>query len=309
MPCFFPVPTYRCRRTDVLSHNPHAFPDPILGKRKCWYCLGCRLDRSRGWGIRCMHEAGEYELNSFLTLTYDDANLEKVRHSLSLEEITGFLHRYRKVVWRKHKRRFRFYYCGEYGEERKRPHYHVLIFGHRPDDLVRLPRKGLPLFKSDEVFSAWKRGFVSVGDVTYESAAYCAQYVSKKRYGKDADAFYKSLGLVPEFSHQSKQAGGLGYRWIMRHMSEVYSSDEVILRGKPMRPPPYYDRIFERVDAEGYAKLKDDRIVQAEDLEILRASNELRTMRQKLSDIQLITEARYRTLSRLYESGGSSYVA
>ena len=36
----------------------------------CGNCIGCRLERSRQWAVRCMHEASLYEDNCFLTLTY-----------------------------------------------------------------------------------------------------------------------------------------------------------------------------------------------------------------------------------------------
>ena len=37
--------------------------------------VGCRLERSRQWAVRCMHEASLYDFNSFVTLTYNDENL------------------------------------------------------------------------------------------------------------------------------------------------------------------------------------------------------------------------------------------
>jgi len=44
-------------------------------KLACGQCRGCRLERSRQWAMRCMHEAAQHERNSFITLTYDDENL------------------------------------------------------------------------------------------------------------------------------------------------------------------------------------------------------------------------------------------
>ena len=31
----------------------------------CGNCIGCRLERSRQWAVRCMHEASLYEDNCF----------------------------------------------------------------------------------------------------------------------------------------------------------------------------------------------------------------------------------------------------
>lgn len=44
-------------------------------KLPCGQCIGCRLERSRQWAMRCVHEASLYEKNCFITLTYDDSHL------------------------------------------------------------------------------------------------------------------------------------------------------------------------------------------------------------------------------------------
>lgn len=41
----------------------------------CQRCIGCRLDYSREWAIRCMKEAECHTDNWFLTLDYDDEHL------------------------------------------------------------------------------------------------------------------------------------------------------------------------------------------------------------------------------------------
>ena len=48
---------------------------------KCGQCIGCRLERSRQWATRCMHEASLHDCNSFVTLTYDEAHAP-VDHTL-----------------------------------------------------------------------------------------------------------------------------------------------------------------------------------------------------------------------------------
>lgn len=41
----------------------------------CGRCIGCRLDRSKQWAIRLMHEAQLHERTAFITLTYDNKRL------------------------------------------------------------------------------------------------------------------------------------------------------------------------------------------------------------------------------------------
>ena len=63
-----------------LTFKGHSGLEPI--KIPCGQCLGCRLERSRQWATRCIHEASLWSHNCFLTLTFDDGHL-----SLSLIHI------------------------------------------------------------------------------------------------------------------------------------------------------------------------------------------------------------------------------
>ena len=44
-------------------------------KLPCGRCIGCRLDRSKQWAIRLMHEAQQHNKNSFITLTLNEQTL------------------------------------------------------------------------------------------------------------------------------------------------------------------------------------------------------------------------------------------
>jgi hypothetical protein len=44
-------------------------------KIPCGQCIGCRLEYSRQWAMRCHHEASLHIFNSFITLTYDPEHL------------------------------------------------------------------------------------------------------------------------------------------------------------------------------------------------------------------------------------------
>ena len=39
---------------------------------RCGQCRGCRLEYSRQWAVRIMHEAQMHESNVFVTLTYKE---------------------------------------------------------------------------------------------------------------------------------------------------------------------------------------------------------------------------------------------
>ena len=65
----------------------------------CGKCIGCRLEHSRSWAVRCVHEAYMYENNCFVTLTYDDEHLPLTGDGLATlqrNDLTLFLKRLRK---------------------------------------------------------------------------------------------------------------------------------------------------------------------------------------------------------------------
>ena len=73
MPCFHPLDAWQCSNGDVVFTDNLARNDVIRRLAlPCGRCVGCRLERSRQWAVRCMHEASMHMFNSFVTLTYDD---------------------------------------------------------------------------------------------------------------------------------------------------------------------------------------------------------------------------------------------
>ena len=89
--------------------------------------------------------------------------------------------------------------------------------------------------------------------MTFESAAYVARYIMKKITGVKADDYY--CGLTPEYTTMSLKPS-IGATWFQKYKSDVYPSDEVIVRGRAMRPPRAYDKKLEFTDPTLYAKLK-----------------------------------------------------
>lgn len=101
MPCYHPVQAYygnkqaNGKRAIVFSSGQAQ--SCIDLKLSCNTCVGCRLDRARQWAMRCMDEASLYKENSFITLTFSDANLPKFR-SLDVSIFQKFMKRLRKEV-------------------------------------------------------------------------------------------------------------------------------------------------------------------------------------------------------------------
>ena len=131
MPCYSPIQVKWSFEKDdlVFASNLSEKKDFSLHscgfKIPCRNCVGCRLEHSRQWAMRCTHEAQLHSDNCFITLTYDNAHLPS-DFSLDKKHFSDFMKRYRK----KFGPNIRYFHCGEYGSKFGRPHYHACIFNH-----------------------------------------------------------------------------------------------------------------------------------------------------------------------------------
>ncbi|CAK0755284.1 hypothetical protein CCP3SC15_2050003 [Gammaproteobacteria bacterium] len=263
MPCYSPLKAWRAAAVNPSGKRGLVFsPRDGIPYRQlevpCGQCIGCRLERSRQWAIRCVHEGQLHAVNSFVTLTYDDAHFP-AQGSLQLRDFQLFMKRLRKS----RPESIRFFHCGEYGSELNRPHYHSILFGIGfPDRQLWSVRNGEKLYRSEALEKLWPFGFSTVGDLTFESAAYVARYVTKKVTGRIADSHY--LGRKPEYVTMSRRPG-IGSKWYAQFSGDVFPSDEVIIRGGVRcRPPKFYDKLLEADAPEVLRRIKITRELRAE---------------------------------------------
>lgn len=237
MACFHPAKAFRCSDGSVVFQQLARFD--IVGdiKLPCGQCIGCRIDRSREWAARCMHEAQMHEENSFLTLTYNDENIPP-DGSLDYRHFQLFMKRLRKTGAKP-----RYFMCGEYGDNTNRPHYHCLLFGHQFNDLRywKSGSSGHPIYVSTKCDTIWGLGQVFIGNVTKQSAGYVARYCMKKVTGDLAEAHYN--GRTPEFAHMSTKPG-IGTEWFKRYASDVLPCDYVISDGVKVPVPRFYEKLY-----------------------------------------------------------------
>lgn len=205
----------------------------------CGQCAACRLTRTYAWALRLIHESSLHETNSFLTLTYDDSHLP-ANGCLDKTAFPTFAR-----ALRKRGIQLRYYHCGEYGGRYLRPHYHAAIFGQdwHEDRHFYKTKNGFRLFNSPLLDAVWKQGYVVIGDLTLDSAAYIARYITK-------DQRPKRLGdLTKEYATMSRRPG-IAAGWIDRWHRDVYMHDYVIAEGKKFRPPKYYDSRYELTNTD-----------------------------------------------------------
>lgn len=279
MTCYNPLVGYRSKYRNHNGKQPIVFKESFSDGNgslpiPCGQCIGCRLEYSRQWALRCHHEAQMHKHNAFLTLTYNNENLPS-NYSIDKREVQLFIKRLRKRI-----PKIKHYSCGEYGEQNNRPHYHSLIFGYDfPDKVLhQITKDGMPLFRSPTLEKAWNKGFSLIGEVTFQSAAYVSRYMLKKRkgapdtkdkHGKTNAEYYQLLdrqtGEIhqqhPEFALMSRggtKGRGIGYAWLQHYKGDT-NKDFITLNGQKMGLPKYYDSILEAENPEDFLRRKEKR--------------------------------------------------
>lgn len=242
--------------------------------------------------MRCSLEAELHEFNYFVTLTYDDLHLPRgefldytgtvYESNLCKRHVQLFIKNLREYE-RTHfgNTGIKVFYCGEYGDQNGRPHYHLCLFGcSEISDLTFFQKRGgFDFFKSALYEKFWSsddlipgvfvpRGFVDISEVSFDSIAYTARYVMKKQQGqmkKEFLEFYNNLtGDKPElrlqpFIGMSRRPGIASEYW-EKNKFNIMAEDLVKYHKKydlfKSKPPRYFDKLFERSDPSGYARLK-----------------------------------------------------
>lgn len=284
MSCTRPLNCFRSPQTGKIYFSGARGLEPF--QVPCGQCIGCRLERSRDWAVRCVHESKLYSDNCFLTLTYNNENLP-ANKSLDKSHLTKFFKRLRKQNPGK---KIRYFACGEYGDEFQRPHYHVILFNHDFND-KRLYKYGeFPLYTSSTLAGLWPFGHAIVAAFSFESAAYTARYCVKKVNGAGAKEHYGDR--IPEYAVMSRKPG-IGYDFFLKYYDDIVHYDRVVTRGGVQsKPPRYYDKLLRGFDDDIYLRNKENRLENA------KYENPWR-----LQDLDKFNEIKFNQQLRSYENG------
>lgn len=100
MACYSPLSGYRSRTPGKNGGFGIVFNRSLSNGQcvevSCGQCIGCRLELSRMWAVRCVHEASLYDENCFITLTYRpedlplDGSLNKVHFQKFMKRLRRF---------------------------------------------------------------------------------------------------------------------------------------------------------------------------------------------------------------------------
>jgi hypothetical protein len=306
MPCTRPK---KCWPHGITKNGKQNYvfkkPENYQGEHQevpCNTCVSCLLDRSKEWATRAVHEAQMHPLNCFITLTYRNEDLPE-NGSLDIEDHKKFIKRLKKhLAWRvtcigdkytrgknKGKSRYKdltyrpikYLMSGEYGSEQNtfRPHLHYCIFGWEPTDkkFFKYNKRGDPIYISETLAKIWNKGYVTVEELNYNTAAYVARYTLKKVKDYDTPNISNEIidretgetnydpriwrlkqvmeGKLPEFIRMSK---GLGKSWYARYKSDTYK--DYVTTGKLIQKiPRYYDKQLEKEDPKRLEAIKEKR--------------------------------------------------
>lgn len=178
----------------------------------CGYCLNCRKDKQQYYIDRAEYEYKKRLTASFVTFTYDDVwNLancavldpnggleydivdgeKRPRFTLNYDDLTHYIDSIRKYI-ASHpdiqnvmcQPDFSYLYCGEYGDQLGRNHFHVLFFGL---DFA---------YCKKILFERWKYGFIDVLPLLDGGIRYVVKYMDKQTFGALAYEQYDAKGLA-----------------------------------------------------------------------------------------------------------------
>lgn len=300
MSCYYPMEAVKyydgsVKVTGALENGMHSqrFKDDPNVKEfltvPCGKCIGCRLEYSRQWAIRCMKELETTKGPAyFLTLTYDNDHLPYHSYleegsgikvsmpELRPKDLQDFIKRLRERLRAKGVENFRFFACGEYGDELKRPHYHMIAYNLPLDDLEYYKSiRGHEYYNSKFLDECWhNQGFVVASDVNFECCAYVARYVMKKAQGPNGFSYASDNGLVDEFVRMSRRPG-IGREYYELHKDEIYKKDNIgylPTQNGPilLKPAKYYDKLYDvEYDLEA---IREKRVAKAQQVEALKMS-------------------------------------
>jgi hypothetical protein len=117
----------------------------------------------------------------------------------------------------------------------------------------------------------WKQGHVDVGELTFQSAAYVAGYVTDKVTGQKAEDYYKWISLDGEevvinppfalMSRGRKKGEGIGAGYYEKYKSDFWPHDKSSVPGQEpvWKVPRYYEELLKAEDEALLEEIKEKR--------------------------------------------------
>lgn len=242
----------------------------------CGTCPSCRRQKRREWAVRTIHESLYQKHTLFITLTYNTRHMKinpgtkpMVKGdqcgTLCKQDITKFFKRLRKHY---NQYKLRYIQSGEYGDEYKRPHHHVILWG-LPLHEIEKPESR----KKNTIAKIWGLGRVDIDlkPVTINAIDYVLGYTRKKINGHDKKD-YIANDRIPPYSTASK---GIGREWCVKHINNLIETQSVGYRNTQISIPRYYIKTLHNIEGQ---KTKTKIIHQDKDTRETTESTEYKTI-------------------------------
>jgi hypothetical protein len=210
-----------------------------------------------------MNEYSYWDTAQFITLSYDSKAVPKgynLRHS----DVQKMFKSLRQKIGTQ--RRLKYFLCGEYGDKKGRPHYHMILYGLSTEECVKYfstETRKRPDIKRELV---WKHGFVYIGyNVTAQTCAYVAQYTAKKLRRKDYDGHRVSPYLVC--------SKGIGKRYAEDKRHDYLKKGYIAFGDNKYPIPRYYFKVLDLDRGQYYKNYIDkalERLVRRAEAERVR---------------------------------------
>lgn len=233
-------------------HNSNTMAQCLAPFRKketqidfpCGKCYECLARRVSGWSFRLMQEYKRCESAYFVTLTYENENLTKTLNNYKTiikRDLQLYFKRLRKL--HPNYTKIKYYACGEYGTNTKRPHYHIILFNANPHYIAE----------------AWQLGQIHIGEVNEASVGYTLKYMSKK----SQIPVHQNDDRQKEFSLMSKRLGAnyLTPEMVKWHESDLLNRMYLPLQdGKKIAMPRYFkEKIYTPEERERIGQKMSDK--------------------------------------------------
>lgn len=266
------------RKHGVIISNKRFFSVP------CGKCLACLSQKAKEWTMRLSHEWYYYsdKTSMFITLTYDNDNIPS-DYGLHKRDVQLFMKRLRKQL-SKEKIKVKTFYAGEYGFQKQRPHYHMILFGI-PNISSRLVRdlnkysvdyKLKGEFKHSKydrlLWKCWKKGNIRIGYCSLQSLQYCSLYTLKGNHIViSRKEYYERYKKEKPFRIMSK---GIGKRYVLDNINNLKANLKLNYNGHDASIPRSYLNWIEKEGVEIRDTLKEKQLIDI-DKEINLLYNEI----------------------------------
>lgn len=147
----------------------------------CGHCINCYNNKRNDWSLRLQFEAfATTYVTTFVTLTYADECLPTTsdgKFVLHYPDVQNFVRAIRYDL-KKYNVTMRYFFCGEYGDKLKRPHYHGILYFNTDNKPMSKERFLVDVL--DKLFrDNWKFGIYDIASADDSALHYVTKYCVK----------------------------------------------------------------------------------------------------------------------------------